>query len=38
VTCHHFVAGRGLTIGHVFDEDGLHVATFAQEVLLRERR
>jgi acyl-CoA thioesterase II len=38
VTCHHFVAGRGLTIGHVFDEEGLHVATFAQEVLLRERR
>jgi acyl-CoA thioesterase II len=38
VTCHHFVAGRGLTIGHVFDESGLHVATFAQEVLLRERR
>lgn len=38
VTCHHFVAGRGLTIGHVFDDSGLHVATFAQEVLLRERR
>jgi acyl-CoA thioesterase-2 len=38
VTCHHFVAGRGLTIGHVFDEEGRHVATFAQEVLLRERR
>jgi acyl-CoA thioesterase-2 len=38
VTCHHFVAGRGLTIGHVFDEEGLHVATFAQEVLLRTRR
>jgi len=38
VTCHHFTAGRGLTIGHVFDEEAAHVATFAQEVLLRERR
>lgn len=38
VTCHHFVAGRGLTVGHVFDDQGKHVATFTQEVLLRERR
>lgn len=36
VTCHHFVGARGLAVGHVFDGDGLHVATFAQEVLMRE--
>jgi acyl-CoA thioesterase-2 len=35
--CHSFVGGRGLTVGHVFDLDGVHVATIAQEVLLRER-
>lgn len=35
--CHSFVGGRALTLGHVFDVDGLHVATIAQEVLLRER-
>lgn len=37
-TCHHFVGGRGLAIGHLFDAAGLHVATVAQEVLLRDRR
>lgn len=37
-TCHSFVGGRGLTIGHVFAADGLHVATVAQEVLMRGRR
>ncbi len=37
-TCHSFVGGRGLTIGHVFDEAGRHVATVAQEVLLRDQR
>jgi acyl-CoA thioesterase II len=36
--CHSFVGGRGLTIGHVFAADGLHVATVAQEVLMRGRR
>lgn len=36
--CHHFVGGRGLAIGHVFAPDGLHVATVAQEVLLRDSR
>jgi acyl-CoA thioesterase-2 len=35
--CHSFVGGRGLTAGHVFDLDGVHVATIAQEVLVRER-
>jgi acyl-CoA thioesterase-2 len=33
--CHGYVGGRGLTIGHVFAHDGTHVATVAQEVLLR---
>jgi acyl-CoA thioesterase-2 len=36
VTCHAFVGGRGLSIGHVFAADGTHVATFAQELLLRD--
>jgi acyl-CoA thioesterase-2 len=30
--------GRGLALGRVFDGDGLHVATVAQEVVVRERR
>jgi acyl-CoA thioesterase II len=38
MTCHHYFQGRGLAFGHVFDEAGLHVATVAQEVLLRTRR
>ena len=37
-TCHGFVGGRGLSIGHVFGADGAHIATVAQEVLLRDRR
>jgi acyl-CoA thioesterase-2 len=37
-TCHTFVGGRGLAIGHVFADDGTHVATVAQEVLLRDSR
>jgi acyl-CoA thioesterase-2 len=36
VTCHAYVGGRGLAIGHVFSADGAHVATFAQEALLRD--
>lgn len=36
-SCHSFVGGRGLALGHVFDLDGVHVATIAQEVLIRER-
>lgn len=36
--CHTFVGGRGLSLGHVFDADGTHVATVAQEVLLRDTR
>lgn len=37
-TCHTFVGGRGLSIGHVFAVDGTHIATIAQEVLLRDQR
>jgi acyl-CoA thioesterase-2 len=37
-SCHHFVGGRGLSIGHVFAADGLHVATVSQEVLVRDRQ
>ena len=37
-SCHHYVGARGLSIGHVFTQDGEHVATVAQEVLLREPR
>lgn len=36
VTCHAYVGGRGLVIGHLFGEDGTHVATIAQEALLRK--
>ena len=36
-TCHGFLSSRGLSIGHVFMRDGTHVATIAQEVLLRLR-
>ncbi|MBA2282835.1 MAG: thioesterase family protein [Actinomycetota bacterium] len=37
-SCHGFTAGRGLAIGQVFRPDGAHVATVAQEVLLRDKR
>ncbi len=37
-TCHTFVGGRGLSLGHVFGTDGRHIATIAQEVLLRDTR
>jgi acyl-CoA thioesterase-2 len=30
--------GRGLALGRVYDADGLHVATVAQEVVVREMR
>lgn len=38
VSCHHFAGSRGLAVGHVFDADGAHAATYAQEVLLRLQR
>ncbi|MGZ4792195.1 MAG: acyl-CoA thioesterase [Ilumatobacteraceae bacterium] len=37
-SCHSFVGGRGLAIGHLFAADGVHVATVAQEVLMRGHR
>ena len=37
-TCQHHVGGRGLSFGHVFRDDGTHVATVAQEVLVRDAR
>ncbi len=37
-SCHHYVGARGLAVGHVFSRSGEHVATVAQEVLLREPR
>lgn len=37
-SCHSFIGGRGLTIGQIFGADGVHVATVAQEVLMRGRR
>lgn len=35
MTCHTFVGGRGLAHGYVFGADGTHVATVAQETLVR---
>lgn len=37
-SCHAFTGARGLGIGHVFSTDGTHVATVAQEVLMRDAR
>lgn len=37
-SCHHLGGGRGTSIGHVFSADGTHLATVAQEVLLRDAR
>ncbi len=34
---HGLTGGRGLSIGEVFSADGTHIATVAQEVLMRER-
>jgi acyl-CoA thioesterase-2 len=35
---HSLGAGRSLTLGHVFARDGAHIATVAQELLVRRRR
>jgi acyl-CoA thioesterase-2 len=37
-TCHGLMSSRGLSVGHVFDQAGTHVATISQEVLLRSQR
>lgn len=36
--CHGLISSRGLTVGHVFTPDGIHVASVTQEVLLRRNR
>ena len=36
-TCHGLMSSRGVSVGYVFTEDGTHVATIVQEVLLRRR-
>lgn len=36
--CHGLTGARGMTVGNLFSSDGTHIATIAQEVLLRERR
>ena len=36
--CHGLISSRGLSVGHVFDPEGVHLATISQEVLLRELR
>jgi acyl-CoA thioesterase II len=38
LTCHNLSGARGLAIGHVFQQDGVHVATVAQEFMLRKLR
>ncbi|MFM9225930.1 MAG: acyl-CoA thioesterase [Actinomycetota bacterium] len=35
MNCHAYLNGRGLAFGYVFSEDGEHVATVAQETLVR---
>lgn len=35
ISCQNFQAGRGLAVGHIFSESGIHVATLAQEALVR---
>jgi acyl-CoA thioesterase II len=35
MSCHAYIGGRGLAIGHVFTVDGTHVATVTQETLVR---
>jgi acyl-CoA thioesterase-2 len=37
-TCHGLISSRGLSVGHVFDQRGTHLATISQEVLLRQVR
>ena len=35
---HSLGGGRGLTLGHIFNAGGAHIATVAQELLIRKRR
>lgn len=36
--CHGLISSRGLSVGHLFTADGVHVASVSQEVLLRRAR
>lgn len=36
--CHGLTGARGMTVGRLFAQDGTHVASISQEILLRERR
>lgn len=36
--CRGLRGGRGMTVGNLFSQSGVHVASIAQEILLRERR
>jgi acyl-CoA thioesterase-2 len=36
-TAHAYLSSRGVAVGHLLREDGTHVATVAQEVLLRSQ-
>jgi len=36
--CHGLERGRGMTVGNLFASDGTHIASIAQEILLRERK
>lgn len=36
--CHGLISSRGLSVGHVFTADGVHVASVSQEVLVRRVR
>lgn len=36
--CRSLRGGRGMTVGNLFSQSGEHVASIAQEILLRERR
>ncbi|MEZ5341885.1 MAG: thioesterase family protein [Acidimicrobiales bacterium] len=38
VNCHSLVGARGLSIGNIYDQAGMQVATVVQEVLLRKLR
>jgi len=37
-TSHGYLSSRGLAVGHILTADGTHMATVAQEVLLRKTR
>ena len=38
MVCHGIISSRGVTMGHVFTPEGIHVASVSQEVLIRRAR